>query len=145
MQAGLREAFFDVTFQPVDFATAINMLRAGARDASSRGGHALNIAIPSMEPNTGWYIYDGELAPPRGVNWGHYNSPAVNAQLRVVRNSFDQAAQDRAMARLHEILLEEAALLMVVHDLNPRGLSPRVRGFVQARNWFQDYTQISLA
>lgn len=145
MQAGLREAFFDVTFQPVDFATSINMLRAGARDASSRGGHALNIAIPSMEPNTGWYIYDGELSPPRGINWGHYNSPAVNAQLRVVRNSFDQAEQDRAMARLHEILVEEAALLMVVHDLNPRGLSARARGFVQARNWFQDYTQISLA
>jgi ABC-type transport system substrate-binding protein len=115
MQAGLTECFFDVTFQPVDFATSINMLRVGARDASSRGGHALNIAIPSMEPNTGWFIYDGELGPPRGINWGLYNSPAVNAQLAVV------------------------------HDLNPRALSARCRGFVQARNWFQDYTQIAVS
>ena len=144
MQAGLRECFFDVAFQPVDFATSINMLRAGARDASSRGAHALNIAIPSMEPNTGWFIYDGELAPPRGINWGHYDSPAVNAQLTAVRNAFDPAAQTRAIARLHEILVEEAALLAVVHDLNPRALSPRCRGFVQARSWFQDYTQIAV-
>jgi ABC-type transport system substrate-binding protein len=144
MQAGLRDCFFDVAFQPVDFATSINMLRAGARDASSRGGHAINIAIPSMEPNTGWFIYDGELAPPRGINWGLYNSPAVNAQLGVVRGAFDAGAQTRAIARLHEILVEEAALLAVVHDLNPRALSPRCRGFVQARNWFQDYTRISL-
>jgi peptide/nickel transport system substrate-binding protein len=69
----------------------------------------------------------------------------VNAQLGVVRASFEKAAQDRAIARLHEILIEEAALLAVVHDLNPRALSPRCRGFVQAKSWFQDYTQIAVS
>ena len=49
------------------------------------------------------------------------------------------------MGKLHDILVDEAAALFVVHDLNPRGLSPRVGGFVQARNWFQDYTQVPLA
>jgi hypothetical protein len=63
----------------------------------------------------------------------------------VVRNAFDPAEQTRAMARLHEILIDEAALLAVVHDLNPRALSARCRGFVQARNWFQDYTQIAVS
>ncbi|MBY0336403.1 MAG: ABC transporter substrate-binding protein [Acetobacteraceae bacterium] len=145
IQANLREAFFDVTFQPVDFVTALNLMRAGARDQANRGAHALNIAIPSLDPTTGWIIYDSGLVNPRGVNWGYYNSPAVDAQLRVVRQQFDTAAQDREMGRLHNLLVEEAAGLYVVHDLNPRGLSPRVRGFVQARNWFQDYTQITLA
>jgi len=143
MQASLREAFFDVTFQPVDFATALNQLRAGARDASSRGAHALNIAIPSIDPTTGWIIYDSQLVNPRGVNWGGYSSPAVDAALAAARAEFEPAAQNAAMGRLHNILVEEAAALFVVHDLNPRGLSARLRGFVQARNWFQDYTQIS--
>jgi hypothetical protein len=62
-----------------------------------------------------------------------------------MRLSFDAAAQDRAMGRLHSVLVDEAAALFVVHDLNPRGFSARTRGFVQARNWFQDYTQIRLA
>ncbi|MCS6890277.1 MAG: ABC transporter substrate-binding protein [Rhodovarius sp.] len=144
IQASLREAFFDVSYQPVDFATALNQLRAGARDPSSRGAHALNIAIPSMEPTTGWIIYDSALIHPRGVNWGYYNSPAVDAALAAARQEFDPAAQNAAMGRLHNILVEEAAALFVVHDLNPRGLSHRVRGFVQARNWFQDYTQVTL-
>ncbi len=144
IQANLREAFFDVSFQPVDFATAISMLRLGARDATSRGAHALNIAIPSMEPATGWYIYDGNLVPPRGINWGGFSTPAVQARLREARNSFAPEAQAAAMGRLHDALVEDAAGLFVVHDLNPRALSPRVRGFVQARNWFQDYTPISL-
>jgi hypothetical protein len=68
----------------------------------------------------------------------------VDAQLRVVRNSFDPAEQSRQMAQLHNVLIDEAALLAVVHDLNPRALSPRCRGFIQARSWFQDYTQISV-
>ena len=144
MQGALREAFFDVSFLPVDFATAINQMRAGARDPASRGAHAINIAIPSMEPNTGWVIYDSALVNPRGTNWGYYNSPAVDGQLRVVRNSFDPAEQARQMGILHNILIDEAALIAVVHDLNPRALSARCRGFVQARSWFQDYTQISL-
>ena len=143
IQADLRQAFFDVTFQPVDFGTSLNQLRAGARDPSSRGAHGLNIAIPSVDPVTGWIIYDSKLVNPRGVNWGGYNSPAVDAALLAARNSFEPAAQDAAMGRLHNILVEEAAALFVVHDLNPRGLAPRVKGFVQARNWFQDYTKIS--
>jgi ABC-type transport system substrate-binding protein len=144
MQASMREAFFDVNFLPVDFATSINQMRAGARDAASRGAHALNVAIPSMEPNTGWLIYDSQLANPRGINWGYYNSPAVDGQLRNIRAAFEPAAMTQAMAGLHNILIEEAALLAVVHDLNPRALSPRCRGFVQARSWFQDYTQIAV-
>ena len=145
LQANLREAFFDVSFQSVDFGTSINMLRAGARDPSSRGGQALNVAIPSIDPTAGWIIYDSANVNPRGVNWGHYSSPAVDAQLRAIREQFEVAGQDREMGKLHDILVDEAAALFVVHDLNPRGLSPRVRGFVQARNWFQDYTQITLA
>ena len=144
LQASLGEAFFDISFQSVDFGTSINMLRAGARDPSSRGAQALNVAIPSIDPTAGWIIYDSNLVNPRGVNWGHYTSPAVDAQLQVVRRQFEVAAQNREMGRLHDILVDEAAALFVVHDLNPRGLSPRVRGFVQARNWFQDYTQITL-
>ena len=38
-----------------------------------------------------------------------------------------------------------ALFLFVAHDLNPRAMSRKVRGFVQARNWSQDLTPISLA
>lgn len=106
--------------------------------------HAINIAIPSIEPTTGWIIYDSALVNPRGVNWGYYNSPAVDAQLQVVRQQFEPARQDAEMARLHEILVDEAAALFVVHDLNPRALASRIGGFVQSRNWFQDYTPVTI-
>jgi peptide/nickel transport system substrate-binding protein len=144
MQENLKDIFIDVKFQVVDFTTIINMLRGGTRSDQQKGFHALNIAIPSIDPTTGWVIYDSSLAAPRGVNWGWYNNPAIDAQIKVMREAFEPAAQNEAMGKLHTLLVDDAAALFVVHDLNPRGLSPRVKGFVQARNWFQDYTPITV-
>lgn len=39
----------------------------------------------------------------------------------------------------------EAVMIFVVHDLNPRALSPNVHGFVQAQSWFQDLTPVTAA
>ena len=97
LQAGRREAFFDVNFLPVDFATSSNQKRVDARDTASRGADALNVAIPSIERSTSQVIYDSQLTNPLGIYWGYYNSPAVDAQLRVVRNSFGTGTMNSAM------------------------------------------------
>jgi hypothetical protein len=54
----------------------------------------------------------------------------------------DDVEQTKILQRLHEIAVEEAARIFIVHDLNPRALSPRVIGFVQERSWYQDLTPI---
>lgn len=144
VQENLKDIWIDVKFEVVDFTTIINMLRGGTRSEQQKGFHALNIAIPSIDPTTGWVIYHSDLTAPRGVNWGWYNNPAIDAQIAAMRETFEPAAQNAAMGKLHQLLVDDAAALFVVHDLNPRGLSPRVKGFVQARNWFQDYTPVTL-
>lgn len=144
VQENLKDIWIDVKFEVVDFTTIINMLRGGTRSEQQKGFHALNIAIPSIDPTTGWVIYHSDLTAPRGVNWGWYNNPAIDAQIAAMREAFEPAAQNAAMGKLHQLLVDDAAALFVVHDLNPRGLSPRVKGFVQARNWFQDYTPVTL-
>ena len=39
-------------------------------------------------------------------------------------------------------IVDEALFLFVAHDVNPRALGPKVRGFVQAQNWFQDLSPV---
>jgi|AACY02.4.fsa_nt_gi hypothetical protein len=39
---------------------------------------------------------------------------------------------------------DEALCLFVAHDVGPRALSPRVKGFVQAQNWYQDATPVTM-
>jgi peptide/nickel transport system substrate-binding protein len=36
-------------------------------------------------------------------------------------------------------------MIFVVHDLNPRALSPKVEGFVQAQSWFHDLTPVTVS
>ena len=38
------------------------------------------------------------------------------------------------------LIVDDAALVWVVHDTNPHALSPKVKKFVQAQHWFQDLT-----
>jgi ABC-type transport system substrate-binding protein len=65
--------------------------------------------------------------------------------LQQVRNTFDPAAQTAVLEKVHEKFVDDALFLMVTHDSNPRAMSPKVKGFVQAQNWFQDFSPISMA
>jgi peptide/nickel transport system substrate-binding protein len=47
-----------------------------------------------------------------------------------------------AAAKAHELIVDDAVLVWVVHDTNPHALSPKVKSFVQAQHWFQDLTTI---
>jgi hypothetical protein len=39
--------------------------------------------------------------------------------------------------------LHAALFLFVTHNVNSRAMSRKVTGFVQAQNWFQDFSPIS--
>jgi peptide/nickel transport system substrate-binding protein len=79
---------------------------------------------------------------PEGINWGWYQNAEVDKLGAEVMQTFDDVEQTKILQRLHEIAVEEAARIFIVHDLNPRALLPRVIGFVQARSWYQDLTPI---
>ena len=49
------------------------------------------------------------------------------------------------LTQLHEVEGRLAVMIFVVHDLNPRVISPKVEGFVQAQNWFQDLTPVTVS
>ncbi len=59
------------------------------------------------------------------MNWSHYRNPEVDALCDAVRASFDPAEQDRMLARIHEIVVDDAVQVWVVHDTNPHALSAR--------------------
>ena len=40
--------------------------------------------------------------------------------------------------------MDDPPWLWIVHDLNPRAMSRRVRGFVSAQSWFADLATVEL-
>ena len=44
----------------------------------------------------------------------------------------------------HERLVDNPPWLWIVHDLNPRAMSRRVRGFISPQAWFVDLARVDL-
>jgi peptide/nickel transport system substrate-binding protein len=76
------------------------------------------------------------------VNIMPYLNPEVDRLIEAGEQEFDLSKQNQLLAKVHEIIVEDAPWVFIVHDLNPRALNPKVKGFVQAQSWFQDLTPV---
>ncbi len=145
LQQMLKEIGIEVSFEVFDWNTLLTIWRDGWRAPSNRGIHAINISFTAIDPFTALIRFlRSDLAPPAGNNWGGFADPDYDALIARILNEFDPAAQTRLVAELHAKVVEDALFLFVAHDLNPRAMSRRVQGFVQARSWFQDLTPITM-
>lgn len=145
IQQNLRAVGIETEFDVMDWEALRQRRRLGAEAPENRGAHGINNSWAFWDPDIGL------LGPaqstgrrPGGFNWGDYRDPRADALALQARRTFEPEAQARVLAELHAHLVEQAMWLWVVHDVNPRGLARRVRGFTQAQAWFQDLTPISL-
>jgi peptide/nickel transport system substrate-binding protein len=143
LQQNFKEIGIDVEFKVVELEALYTYWRKGAKDESMIGVTSNNIAYVTSDPLYAIirFFHSGQVAPV-GVNWGYYSNPKVDAVIDEAKLTFDPKKQDELMAKAHEMVVDDAALVWVVHDTNPHALSPKVKSFVQAQHWFQDLTTI---
>ncbi len=145
IQQNLAEVGIALDFEVLEWQTLYANWRQGAKDPASRGGTATNVSFTWQDPMVGFYRFThSSMVPPNGFNWGWMSDPTDDALLDQARLTFDIGQQNAILAKLHERLVDNAAWLFIAHDVGPRAMSPKVKGFVQARSWFQDFTPISL-
>ena len=143
LQQSLAEIGIDVEYEIADWNTVINIWRAGAKDSSAKGASAINYSYFIQDPFTGFIRHlQCNLAPPAGTNWGYYCDKDMDALFEQVRNTFDPDEQTKVLQKVHEKYVDDALFLMVAHDVNARAMSKKVKNFVQAQNWFQDFSPI---
>jgi ABC-type transport system substrate-binding protein len=146
VQQNLNEVGFKVELEVLEWNTLINAWRAGAKDKSSRGAAAMNYSYFIQDPFTAFTRHvQSELVAPNGTNRGYYSDKDMDALLLKAKTTFDPPAQAKALQAVHEKFVNDALFLDITHDVNPRAMSPRVKGFVQAQNWFQDLTPVHVA
>jgi peptide/nickel transport system substrate-binding protein len=135
---------FNVTLKVMDWNALLEITRGGVEKFPDIDG--LNQSRAVLDPEAAMLrTASKKFWTPNGANWGHYYTPETEALVEQAFTTFELAPRMQALTKLHEKLTEDAFMLFVVHDLNPRALSPKVKGFVQAQNWFQDMTPITLA
>jgi len=143
VKAQLEDAGFEVNLQTMDWNTLLDIYRGGVDKSPNYDG--LNFSRGLLDPVNAIIKLVGKAYwAPAGSNWGHYENPESERLIGEIFNEFDEEKRLALLTQLHEFEGREAVMIFVVHDLNPRAMSPRVQGFVQAQNWFQDLTPISV-
>lgn len=141
VKAQLEAVGFKVKLEVMDWNALLDLVRPGRAKASNID--AINVSRSMQDPYSALFrhVYTKAQAP-AGSNWGHYSNAAVDALIEDIYATFDAKAQLAKLTKLNEMLTDDAVMLWVAHDVNPRALHPRVQGFVQAQSWFQDLTPI---
>jgi peptide/nickel transport system substrate-binding protein len=145
LQQALADCYFDVQFDVIEWNTLINNWRRGASDPSANGSNAINVTYAAMDPFFALVRFlQSSMAPPVSNNWGYIKNPEFDALVTKARQTFDPAARDAVLAELHAASVNDAAFLYVAHDVAPRAMSPKIKGFVQPKSWFVDFSPITM-
>jgi peptide/nickel transport system substrate-binding protein len=144
-QQNLKECFFDVELDVIEWNTVFTNWRQGAKDASARGANAINVSFAAMDPFFAMVRFSStKTFPPVSNNWGYFGSEEFDKLIADARTSFDDKSRDAALARLHARMVEEAPFVWIAHDVGPRAMSPKVKGVVQPQSWFIDIATMSI-
>ena len=145
LQQALKECFFDVELDVIEWNALFTNWRAGAKDPTSRGAHATNVTFAAMDPFFAMVRFtSSKTVAPTSNNWGYFTSPEFDELIAKARTSFADKERDAALANLHARIVEEAPFLWVAHDVGPRAMTSKIKGFVQPKSWFVDLATVRL-
>jgi peptide/nickel transport system substrate-binding protein len=134
---------FKVDLIPMDWNALIGVFFAGGKKSDFNG---INFSMAPIDPVQGilkkWMT---DYAPPNCCNWGLFKDPKMDELGAKAISEFDPAKRNTLLTQMNELAVADAAEIYIVHDLNPRALSPKLSGFVQAQSWFQDLTPITIS
>jgi ABC-type transport system substrate-binding protein len=141
IQENLREVGIDMELVPIEWNTLIQRFLQGLQHPDNAYLGGMNVSFHFQDPH-GAFVrrFHSAYVAPKSTNIMPYINPEVDRLLEAAQAAFDPQERDRLLAQVHEIVVEDAPWMFIVHDLNPRAMSPKVKGFVQAQSWFQDLT-----
>ncbi len=144
-QQSLKQCFFDVQFDVIEWNTLFTNWRKGAKDPSANGANAVNISFAAMDPFFAMVRFVSTKAfPPVSNNWGYYGNADIDKLVADARTSFDEKSRDAALAKLHAHIVDDAPFVWIAHDVGPRALSARIKNVVQPKSWFIDIATMTM-
>ena len=145
LQQNLREACgVQVEFEVTDWQNLLNATRSAWDGPVVANVQSLNTSSPSSDPAVMARYFLRAFQPPNGFNWAGFSDDRFEAAFARVEAARNPAEAQAAYAEAHARIVDNPPWLFIVHDLNPRAMHRRVRGFTPAQSWFQDLVPVSL-
>lgn len=145
VQQSLKQCFFDVQFDVIEWNTLFTNWRRGAKDPTANGANAINVSYAAMDPFFAMVRFTStKTFPPVSNNWGYFGNDEFDRLIADARGAFDDKKRDEALAKLHARIVEEAPFVWIAHDVGPRAMSARVKNVVQPKSWFIDIATMTM-
>src|SRR3954470_23593448 len=145
LQQNLKECNFDVEFDVVDWGTMLVATRNPPTAPQSHGVDAINISLAhATEFSRFTTAFLASTFAPNGFNWQNWSNPEFETLVDKIEKSTDPEEIASLIRRAHEVLVDDAPWLFIVHDRNPRAMTKHVKGFISAQSWFQDFTRVEM-
>ncbi|GJD52530.1 Periplasmic dipeptide transport protein [Methylobacterium crusticola] len=146
IQQNLAAVGVTVEFDVMEWGTLLNRWRAGAQAPANQGIAALNSSTGTFDPfNAFIRFFSSRYAAPNGFNWGQFANPDYDTLIAKAQLAFDKTEQDRLLAELHTLAVDDALLIWVCHDVNPRVVSSKIKNIVQPQSWYIDLAIVAIS
>jgi ABC-type transport system substrate-binding protein len=145
LQQNLKEACgVKVEFDVIEWQVLLNAARATPDAPALQGALALNISSPSSDVGIMARYFAAANFSPKGFNFEQWKDDDFEDALKTLAEATDPKVISTAYRKAHERLVDNPPWLYIVHDLNPRAMSSKVKGFVSPQSWFVDLTLVSM-
>ena len=104
----------------------------------------LNVSSPSSDVGVMARYFSSANFAPNGFNFEQWKDEVFDNALKTLAEATDPAIIASSYKAAHERLVDNPPWLFIVHDLNPRAMSSKVKGFVSPQSWFVDMTLVSV-
>jgi peptide/nickel transport system substrate-binding protein len=143
LQRNFKDVGVDLEIVPMEWNTLLTAYRAGFADKDQRAKYQGMWFSPATNAPTSLLSYASSRIPPAGCcNAAAYSNPEFDRLILAAQSEFDTAKQDALLSQAMGVMANDSPVLFLVHDLNFRVLSPKVRGFIQSQSWFADLTTV---
>jgi len=134
----------NVEFDVVEWQVLLTAARATPDSPSLQGAMALNVSSPSSDVGVMARYFSSANWSPNGFNFEQWKDDEFDEALKTIAEATDPKVISVAYRKANERLVDNPPWLYIVHDLNPRAMSPKVKGFVSPQSWFVDLSLVSL-
>jgi peptide/nickel transport system substrate-binding protein len=134
----------DVKVEAVEWQVLLNAARAVPDSPSLNSAMALNVSSPSSDVGMMFRYFAAANFSPSGSNWEQWKDEKFEAAMATLADASDDKTILASFRTAHERLVDNPPWLYIVHDLNPRAFSKKVKGFVSPQSWFVDLTLVDL-
>ena len=142
LQANFKAVGVDMRITPLEWNNILTMYRGSFAGQEARQYNGMYFSVSSLAPTSITNFMQSRIPPTGCCNAAAYTSPEFERFAQGGVEEFDQAKQDALFNQAMGVEAEDSPTLFVVHDLNLRALSPKVRGFVMAQSWFADLKNV---